>query len=164
MVFLIVFNNISRFQCFMQESKILCEICRTKFAKFRLFPNTRFSAKRGMGLARDVIDDNSSIRVQTVASWLATNSNKLLDHVTLSCPYRLASMTSRRSFPRIFRKYVICFVKKWQKQTWKIKYWRIWWIFWWNFAQLFLKNVCQPSCFALLLFTSYLENLPYRKK
>ena len=27
-----------------------------------------------------------------------------------------------------------------------------------------LKNVCQPSCFALLLFTSYLENLSYNKK
>ena len=28
----------------------------------------------------------------------------------------------------------------------------------------FLKNVCQPSCFALLLFTSYLGNLSYNKK
>ena len=27
-----------------------------------------------------------------------------------------------------------------------------------------LKNVCQPSCFALLLFTSYLGNLSYNKK
>ena len=27
-----------------------------------------------------------------------------------------------------------------------------------------LKNVCQPSCFALLLFTSYLGNSSYNKK
>ena len=27
-----------------------------------------------------------------------------------------------------------------------------------------LKNVCQPSCFALLLFTSYPGNLSYNKK